>query len=288
VSDAAGVGRAGLAALRRVQALLAGAAAEPVEQVVPDSTPVVDGLRFTFPGSSRPALRVPAFRAALVPGSSLAVVGGSGAGKSTLLRLLAGELVPESGEVRLGPTSLAGLSPEQRSRVVSLATQDAHVFDAGLGDNLRIGRPDASDDELLEALEVVGLRAWAVGLEEGLRTPLGHRGVRLSGGQRKRLCVARAWLSAAPVLLLDEPTEGLHPDEADALVRALLAASRDRALVLVTHRVVALDGVDDVLVLQSGRAAQHGPPAALRRVPGLFAEAWALQSEPAEAVPRAG
>jgi ABC-type transport system involved in cytochrome bd biosynthesis fused ATPase/permease subunit len=201
---------------------------------------------------------------------------------------MAGELRPDSGAVRVGPLPLAVLPPEQRSELVALATQDAHVFDATLGDNLRIGRPTATDAELDRALHVVGLGAWAGGLEEGLRTPLGHRGVRLSGGQRKRLCVARAWLSTAPVLLLDEPTEGLQPDEADELVRSLLAASRDRAVVLVTHRVVALDAVEDVVVLESGRVAQHAAPGVLRRAPGLFAEAWGLQHEPAEPVACAG
>lgn len=287
-ADAAGTARGCLGSLRRVGAVLAGAGRDVTAVPSRDAVLVVDGLRHTFAGRDVPAVRAPALRAALVRGSSLAVVGGSGAGKSTLLRLLAGELVPDGGAVQVGAYPLSALPSEQRSRVVALATQDAHVFDATLGDNLRIGRPDASDAELRRALEVVGLDAWADGLVDGLGTRLGHRGTRLSGGQRKRLCVARAWLSPAPVLLLDEPTEGLQPDEADELVSSLLAASRDRAVVLVTHRVVALDEVEDVVVLERGRVAQHDRPGALRRTPGLFAEAWRLQAERPEPVERAG
>lgn len=275
VIDAVAAVRSGWAALERVSSLQeptplpAGQAEGSVALVV------ARGLGLAHPGRYRPALQDVDLQ--IFPGDRLAVVGGSGAGKSTLLALLAGQLAPTSGSLRVAGIAPHTLTQQQRPETVVLVEQEAHVFDASLRDNLRLGRPSATDVELERVLRVVGLGAWLDGLDDGLATQLGHRGSRLSGGQRRRLTVGRGLLSPAPLLLLDEPTEGLSPREADALVDAVLTEAADRAVVLVTHRVTALDGLDRVLVLERGVVVQSGSPGEVRAGPGLVREAWEAQ-----------
>lgn len=238
----------------------------------PVTAPVVArGLGLLRPGRPVPALR--GVDLEVRTGQSVAVVGGSGAGKTTLLQLLAGLLTPSFGGVWVQGVAADHLTQEGRPQTVVLVEQDAHVFDASLRDNLRLGRPDATDRDLEEALGVVGLTDWFRQLPEGLDTPLGHRGARLSGGQRRRLTVARGLLSPAPLLLLDEPTEGLAPDEADRLVDDVLTAASSRAVVLVTHRLDVLDRVDEVLVLEHGEVRRQGTPDEVRAAPGLVHDA---------------
>ena len=188
----------------------------------------------------------------LRPGSCVRVVGASGSGKSTLLQVLAGALVPDRGLACVGGTDLHALDDEQRSRHVVLAEQEAFLFAASVRDNLLVARPDATDGELLGVLAVVGLADWWRSLPQGGDTRVGERGSRVSGGERTRLALARVLLSRAQVVLLDEPTEGLDPLEADAVLRRVLQVCRDRAVVLVSHRPVPPDLVDGVLHLVHG------------------------------------
>lgn len=226
------------------------------------------GVTVRYPAAARPALD--GIDLDLVPGVAIAVVGESGAGKSTLLRVLTGQVVPDAGTAEIGGHPLGASAVDELARQVVLAEQEGHLFDTSIRDNLLLARPDATQAELELAAADAGLLTWIRGLPAGWETPVGERGSRMSGGERKRLSVARALLSRAPVLLLDEPTEGLDPNAADALVRRLLAVSGDRAVVLVTHRLVALDQLDEVIVLDSGRVVQRGVPANLAVRPGLF------------------
>lgn len=208
----------------------------------------------------------------LRPGRRTVVVGPSGAGKSTLVAALLGLVRPESGAVLLGGVDLRRLDDAQvRDRIVAV-TQDAHVFHTTLRENLLLGRPGATDAELRAALRAVGLLEWADALPDGWDTFVGEGGARLSGGQRRRLAVARALLADPPVLLLDEPTEGLDPHAADALLTDVLAATEGRATLLVTHRLAALTAADEVVVLEGGRVVQQGAPAELADVPGRYRE----------------
>ena len=187
------------------------------------------------------------FDLALPPGRRVALVGPSGAGKTTVTSLLLRFLDPVNGRVTIDGRDVRELRQEDVRDTFALAGQDAHVFDSTIRENLRLANREATDDELLAALGRARLREWVETLPEGLDTLVGEDGARLSGGQRQRLVVARALLSDAPVLILDEPTAQLDPDTAEALVTDVLAAADRRSVLLVTHRPEGLDLVDEVV-----------------------------------------
>ena len=164
---------------------------------------------------------------------------------SLLLRFLD----PSEGRVALDGRDIRELAQEDVRRTFALAGQEAHVFDSTIRENLRLARPDATDEELGEALRLARLDEWVASLPAGLDTLVGEEGARLSGGQRQRLVIARALLVDAPVLLLDEPTAHLDPATAEALVRDVFAAAGDSSVLLITHRSEGLDLVDEVVTL---------------------------------------
>ncbi|WP_124269144.1 thiol reductant ABC exporter subunit CydD [Streptomyces sp. ADI96-02] len=221
----------------------------------------VRGLTARYPGARQDALR--SLDLTLEPGRRVAVVGPSGSGKTTLAQVLLRLLDASSGTYRLGGVDASALDGDTVRRSVGLCAQDAHVFDSSIRENLRLARTEASDAELYAALSRARLREWVRSLPEGLDTPVGEHGARLSGGQRQRLALARALLADFPVLVLDEPAEHLDLATADALTADLLAATRGRTTVLITHRLAGLDAVDEVLVLDAGRVVQRGPYAEL-------------------------
>ncbi|GAA0647553.1 hypothetical protein GCM10009548_11150 [Streptomyces malaysiensis subsp. malaysiensis] len=235
------------------------------------STPyplVLRGITARHPGQSAPALD--GFGLELRPGRRVAVVGPSGAGKSTLAQVLLRFLDPEGGTYTLAGRNAATLDGDAVRRLVGLCAQDAHVFDSSLRENLRLARHGASDDELRSALAGARLLDWVDGLPDGLDTLVGEQGARLSGGQRQRLALARALLADFPVLVLDEPAEHLDLPTADALTADLLSATRGRTTVLITHRLAGLAAVDEVIVLDGGRAVQRGTYEELASADGPF------------------
>ncbi|MFD9422509.1 MULTISPECIES: thiol reductant ABC exporter subunit CydD [unclassified Streptomyces] len=221
----------------------------------------VRGLTARYAGSGRDALE--SVDLTLVPGRRVAVVGPSGAGKTTLAQVLLRFLDAREGTYRIGGVDARALDGDTVRAFVGLCAQDAHVFDSSIRENLRLARTGATDVELREALAGARLLDWAEGLPDGLDTLVGEHGARLSGGQRQRLALARALLADFPVLVLDEPAEHLDLATADALTADLLAATRGRTTVLITHRIEGLDAVDEVLVMDAGQVVQRGPYAAL-------------------------
>jgi thiol reductant ABC exporter CydC subunit len=189
------------------------------------------------------------FSLRLEPGKRLALVGPSGAGKTTVTNLLLRFLDPEHGTITIDGRDLRELRQEDVRRTFALAGQEAHLFASTVRENLRLARPDATDDELLQVLRRARLGGWIETLPDGLDTLVGEEGTDLSGGERQRLVVARALLADAPVLLLDEPTAHLDAPTAEALVRDVLATADGRSVLLITHRPEGLDLVDEVVAL---------------------------------------
>ena len=242
------------AAARRITALLEAAEEESSttasadEVAAPGDGPVANGLVATglacaWPGHAPVVtdldLHVP-------PGTSLAIAGPSGTGKTTLLLTLAGMLAPSGGTLALDGVEPRLLRGAARTAHVALTTEDAHVFTTSVLENLRAARGDLTRDEATEALEQAGLATWVAALPEGLDTKVSAHTV--SGGERRRLLVARALVSRAPLLLLDEPGEHLPTGVADALVADLLALTAlGRSVVVVTHHTGAVDRADAVL-----------------------------------------
>jgi thiol reductant ABC exporter CydC subunit len=234
------------------------------------------GLCFTYPGAARPALD--GVDLDLSPGRRVAVVGASGAGKSTLAGVLLRFLRYDGGSVTLDGVELADLDGDASRTVIGLVSQDAHVFDSTLEENLRLARRGASAEELRAALAAARLLDWTEQLPAGLNTEVGERGAHMSGGQRQRLAIARALLADFPLIVLDEPGEHLDTQTADAIVADLLAITHDKGTLLITHRLAGLEEVDEVLVLDRGRVVERGAHAELLALDGRYASLWQQES----------
>jgi thiol reductant ABC exporter CydC subunit len=232
----------------------------------------LQGVWTSYPGAGRAALRGVDLQ--LTPGRRVALVGPSGAGKSTLADVLVRFLPADAGEATLDGVRLERLAADDVRRVVGLVEQSPHLFDTTLAENLRVGRRSAGETELAGALARVGLGEWLDSLPDGLATAVGPGGGRLSGGQRQRVAVARALLADFPILILDEPGEHLDPPAADALTADLLALTEGRSTLLITHRLAGLEQVDEIVVLNDGRAVERGTHAALVSAGGRYAGLW--------------
>ena len=249
-----------------------GALAPPARDSARAAALQVRELRYRYPGKKSWALD--GIDLDLSPGRRVAVVGPSGAGKSTLAAVLLRFLPYEGGAVTLDGVELAALDGDAIRRVVGLVAQDAHVFDSTLEENLRLANRGATVSELDGALGAARLLDWTRELPAGLQTEVGERGERMSGGQRQRLAIARALLADFPVLILDEPGEHLDTQTADAIVAELLTITEGRTTLLITHRLTGLEDVDEVLVLDHGRALERGTHAELVGFRGRYAELW--------------
>lgn len=219
----------------------------------------------------------------LRPGSSLAVVGASGIGKTTLLATLTGVIPPKSGAALINGVPAWGADRDQLTAHITMTAEDAHIFATTIYENLRVARASLTRDEASDLLTRAGLDEWIESLPEGMDTVIGSGGTTVSGGERRRLLMARALAAPAPVLAIDEASEHLDAATADRLMETLLTPSADRATLVVTHRLSALDQADHVLVLAADEpggcahvAAQGTHEDVTHTLP---AYQWALEQE---------
>lgn len=242
-----------------------------VPQPVPaDGALVADALTVRFPGRAAPALQDVGVR--VDAGARIAVVGSSGAGKTTLARALVRFLDPDAGTVTVGGLDVREAEQAQVRHTVRLAGQDAHLFTTTIRQNVALARPGARDADIADALRRVGLGDWLAGLPEGLDTQVGEDGGEVSGGQRRRIALARALVSDARFLVLDEPTAHLDERGAAALLRSLGGDRSDRrGMLVVSHTLAGLERWDEIIVLDGGRVAERGTPAALASSGGAYA-----------------
>lgn len=231
------------------------------------------GVRFGYEGSGEEVLR--GIDLEIPFGQKVAVLGRSGAGKSTLAGLIRGDLAPQQGEATLGGVPCAAFG-DGMARYLGVIQQRTYLFNATLLDNLRIGNPAATEDEVREALARVGLETLLERLPQGLLTMVDEAGMRFSGGERHRIALARVLLQGAPVVLLDEPFAALDPLTEQALLDTLLKVFADRTLILITHHLQGASRLDRVVFLADGGVSLDGAPADLERESAYYRRLLAL------------
>ena len=270
-----------LAAARRLFAL---ADTAPVvddqgdTSLVPDDYKmIVNEVSFSYEDGEEPVLHNISFTVPV--GKRLAIVGASGAGKTTLVSLLLRFAPYSNGSIKLGSRELTDYHPDTLRNYLAVVSQSTHIFNASLGDNIRLARPSATEEEIKKAARHAAIDDFILSLPQGYDTPAGQNGKSLSGGQRQRLSIARALLKNAPILILDEPTAGLDAVTEQEIMTSIAELMQGRSTILITHRLTGLELFDEILVLDKGRIAQRGTAIELLTEQGLFRKMWQLQRD---------
>lgn len=214
----------------------------------------------------------------LEPGTMTAVVGPSGSGKSTMLRLIARFYDPSSGKVLFGGEDEKGIDPEKLMKNISMVFQDVYLFQDTVANNIRYGKEDATQEEIENAARLANCYDFIMQMPEGFGTMIGEGGSTLSGGEKQRISIARAILKNAPVVLLDEATSSLDPENEAEIQQAISRLVQGRTVVVIAHRLKTVVGADTILVLDQGRIVEQGTHKQLLAQDGLYAKLWNLQT----------
>jgi len=251
-------------------------------QDVPDAKPLIhlgggvtfEKVSFNYPSGASVLrdfdLQVPA-------GQKVGLVGRSGAGKSTILALLQRHYDPNGGRVLVDEQDISHVTQESLRQAVAVVQQDISLFHRTALENLRYGKPEASDEEVYQAAEAASCTEFIRALPEGFDTIVGERGLKLSGGQRQRLAIARAFLRDAPIILLDEATSALDTESEQAIQEALMRLVKNRTVVAIAHRLSTLHSFDRIVVLDRGRIIEDGSPQDLLRRDGPYSRMYGRQ-----------
>ena len=261
--------------IERIQQILA----EPPLPEVPapgrqpaDASVVFEHVSFSYEKADIPALQDVSFTAA--PGTITALVGPSGAGKSTVARLIPRFWDVDTGRVRVGGTDVRDMTADTLMQQVAFVFQDTFLFATSIADNIRLGCPDASMDDVIAAARAAQAHDFISALPKGYETRAGERGTFLSGGQRQRITIARAILQNRPILVLDEATAFADPENEAALGRALSALMHGKTVLMVAHRLATIQNADQILVFDQGRLAERGQHDDLLQRHGVYARLW--------------
>lgn len=245
--------------------------------VVKRAAIVFDDVSFRYPGRDFVFRN---FNLRIEPGERVGLVGPSGAGKSTIFALLQRFYDVEGGRIIIGGQDIARVTQNSLRAAIAVVPQDLYLFHRTLLENVRYGRPDASDEEVRRALSAARCDDFVDALPLGVHTVVGDRGVKLSPGQRQRIAIARAFLKDAPILLLDEATSALDSESEEAIRQALDLLMRRRTVIAIAHRLSTLRSFDRIVLLKDGRVLEEGPPARLARLGGTFTEMMRRQMPP--------
>lgn len=260
-------------ALKRMDAVLtAPALSRPEQPQSPkDSAVTFDHVTFSYDGTKNALEDI---SLTIGAGETAALVGPSGGGKSTLASLAARFFDPTSGTVSIGGVNVKDMDPGQLMNTVSFVLQNSHLIKASILDNVRLGRPDASETQVMAALEQAQCMDIIEKFPQGVHTVIGSQGVYLSGGEMQRIAIARAILKDAPVLILDEATAFADPDNERKVQAALTRLAQGRTVLMIAHRLSTVTGADKIFVLEEGRLVQQGSFVQLSQSPGLFGRMW--------------
>jgi len=239
-----------------------------------------EGVRFGYPGSRRVTHDHLDF--VVRPGERVGFVGPSGVGKSSIVRLLLRFYDPDAGAVRIGGEDLRTLPFEAIRSRVAVVQQDAFLFHGTIGENIRLGRPDATEALVVEAAKAANIHDFVAGLPQGYDTPVGEKGIKLSGGQRQRVAIARAILRDAPILVLDEALSAVDAENESVIQAALDRLMQGRTTLILAHRLSSVVDCDRILVLDEGRVAEQGTHRELMARGGVYAMLMAEQARDAE------
>ncbi len=278
VSEYAGAIRIAANDLRRLTDVLREQGMPEPEVSAPITRPgqiELDDVTFGYqPGT--PVLRD--FSLTVPPGSVTALVGPSGSGKTTVIRLISRFWDAQHGAVRVGGVDVRELRTEDLTRQLALVFQDVYLFDDTLGANIRLGRPEATDAEVAEAARLAGVDEIVARLPRGWHTRVGEGGVALSGGERQRVSIARALLKRAPIVLLDEATAALDPENERFLQRSIRLLARHSTVLLIAHRLSNVVDADQIVVVDQGRVVETGTHHSLIAADGFYARLWRARS----------